>query len=119
MKKIFKLEEVLSAIRGILLCDIGRVYGVLNFLTGESLFTHELPRAGQECQEPVYRQHPFLKEIDLDDINGDNWKERLAAIKQKYPNEIELTPVAEYTAKHPLLELEEMTRWAQNKEDAK
>lgn len=96
MRKTFKLEEVLSAIYGILLCDIGKVYEVLDFVTGDSLFTHQLPRAGKQCQPLIEKQHPFLKEIDLTGINPENWNERLVAIKAKYPNEIELIPVNEW-----------------------
>jgi hypothetical protein len=109
MDKEFKLEEVLSAIYGILLCnDIGKVYEVLNFITGDNLFTHQLPRAGRQCQPLVERQHPFLKEIDLSGINTENWKERLDAIKAKYPNEIKLIPVADWQHIDPIKEAVEM-----------
>lgn len=107
MKK-FKLEVVLSAIQGVLLCEIGEVYEVLNFLTGDNLFTHQLPRAGHVCRIPVFKQHPFLKEIDTSDINPENWKEKLAAIKVKYPNEIKLSPIENWTHIDPIAEAVDM-----------
>lgn len=107
MKK-FKLESVLSAVRGILLCPIGDVYDVLNFLTGDNLYTHQLPRAGEICQAPVFAQHPFLKDIVLDGINRQNWKERLDEIKSKYPNEVELSPIQNWEHKDPIGELQDM-----------
>lgn len=108
MKKTFKLESVLSSVKGILLCSIDEVYEVLNFLTGDNLFTHQLPRAGKVCRIPVFKQHPFLKEINTDDINTNNWQEKLAEIKSKYPNQIELSPIANWTHLDPVEELEDM-----------
>jgi len=97
MKKTFKLEEVLSSIHGVLLCKIDKVYEVLNFLTQDTLWTHQLPRAGRVCRVPVFKQHPFLKEINTDNINPDNWEQKLAEIKSKYPNEVELSPIENWT----------------------
>ncbi len=108
MKKTFKLEVVLSSVFGILLCDIGEVYKCLNFLTGENIYTHQIPRAGKECQAPVVEQHPFLKTIDLSGINPSNWKSRLSEIKADFPDEIELVPVTSYTPKNPIIEILEM-----------
>jgi hypothetical protein len=108
MKRTFKLEEVLSAIRGTLLCEIGKVYEVLNFLTGVSIYTHQIPRAGRECQVAVFEQVPFLQEINIEGINPDNWKERLTEIKAKYPNEIELSPVSTYSPIDPIEEMIQM-----------
>jgi hypothetical protein len=114
-KKTFKIEEVLSAIYGILLCDIGRVYEVLNFVTGDNLFTHQLPRAGRQCQPLVEKQHPFLKEIDLSGINPENWKDRLAEIKAKYPNTIDLLAVNDWQHINPITEAIEMRGGDQSK----
>jgi len=108
MKKTFKLEVVLSAIDGKLLCTMDEVYEILNFLTGDELFTHQLPRAGRVCRIPVFKQHPFLKEINVDDITPENWADKLAVIKAKYPNEIELEPIENWTHINALAELEEM-----------
>lgn len=109
MKKTFKLEVVLSAITGVLLCDIGQVYEVLNFLTGDNLFTHQLPRAGRVVRIPVFKQHPFLKNIDVSGINTENWKEKLAEIKKLCPNEIELEPIENWTHLDPIEEAKTMT----------
>lgn len=104
MKKKFKIEVVLSAVKGILLCSMDEVYEVLNFLTGDNLFTHQLPRAGQVCRIPVFKQHPFLKEINVEDINPQNVWQRVAEIKAAYPNEIELEPIANWTHINPIEE---------------
>lgn len=106
--KTFKLEVVLSVVAGKLLCTMGEVYQVLNFLTGDDLMTHQLPRAGRVCRIPVFKQHPFLKDIDVSDINPENVWEKVKAIKAKHPNEIELTPIANWTHLDPIEELEDM-----------
>lgn len=107
--RTFKLEVVLSALDGKLLCSMGEVYEVLNFLTGDNLFTHQLPRAGRVCRVKVFQQHPFLKEIDVSDINPDNWKEKLDDIKAAYPNEIELSPIENWHHIDPVEEAETMS----------
>lgn len=106
--KTFKIEEVLSAVKGVLLCDIGKVYEVLNFLTGDNLFTHQLPRAGRECMPHVFKQHPFIKTIDVSDINSENWKEKLAEIKRQHPNELTLIAIGDYQHRDPIAEAVEM-----------
>lgn len=104
----FKIEVVLSAIGGVLLCKMDEVYEVLNFLTRDDLFTHQLPRAGKVCRMPVFNQHPFLKEIQLDHINSENVWDELAAIKAKYPNEILLTPIENWHSINPIEEAVQM-----------
>lgn len=106
--KTFKIEEVLSAVKGTLLCDMGKVYEVLNFLTGDNLYTHQLPRAGKECRPHVYKQHPFLESIDVSDIDRKNWQEKLTAIKSKHPNEITLIQIGDFAHKDPIQEASEM-----------
>lgn len=113
MKK-FPLEVVVSALHGVLLCKIDQVYEVLNFLTGDNLFTHQLPRAGKVCRIPVFKQHPFLKDIDVLNINRDNWAQKLADLKVKYPNEIELQPIANWTHLDPVEEMIDMKRGDEN-----
>jgi len=36
------------------------IYDVLNFLTDDNLFTHQLPRAMKECEPTLRRYFPFL-----------------------------------------------------------
>lgn len=47
--KSFHIGDVLSAMTGTLVSPrhIGGVYDVLNWMTGESLMTHQLPRASR------------------------------------------------------------------------
>lgn len=106
--KEFKIEVVLSAIQGVLLCKIGEVYEVLNFLTGDNLYTHQLPRAGQVCRVKVFQQHPFLKTIDLEGVTTQNWKQVIDKIKELHPHTISLTPIDNWHHIDPVEEAAEM-----------
>jgi len=100
-KHSFKLEVVLSAIYGVLLCHISDVYRVLNFITNDNIYTHQLARVGKEIKPVIEKQYPFLKEIDLSGINPSNWKLKLQEIKSKFPNDLELFPIEFYTNRDP------------------
>ena len=95
--KVFKIEVILSCIYGILLCKIGEVYECLNWCFNDAtLFTHQLPNAGRIACPLIEKQHPFLKNIFLSDINTENWKEKLEKIKSCNPHDIELYRIGEY-----------------------
>lgn len=96
-KKEFPLEDVLSSIYGVLLCNIGNVYKCLGWLFNDyPIYTHQIPKAGRQAQPLVEAQHPFLKEINLEGINPENWTTRLAEIKSKYPKTVLLERIGEY-----------------------
>ncbi len=60
--KQFHLGDVLSIITGRLVSPrhIDGVYDILNFMTGDNLFTHALPRANDECKPYLIEQFPQL-----------------------------------------------------------
>lgn len=58
--KDFPTTDVLSTITGRLMGDIGGVYEVLNWMTGESIYTHQIPRIGREATPVVVGAHPYL-----------------------------------------------------------
>lgn len=59
--KPFTLAQVLSITTERLLCDIGGVYEILNHITGDSLFTHQLPRAGRFAAPLLLELYPELQ----------------------------------------------------------
>lgn len=105
----FSLGTVLSVTHGVLLCDIGDCYKILNFMTGDKLFTHQLPRAAKECAPALLRQHPFLSDIDVSDIDTTNYREKLAVLLAKHPNRLPVRPLGngEHEFIDPLSELAE------------
>jgi hypothetical protein len=58
--KEFPTRDVLSVVTGTLMGEIGGVYEVLNWMTGESLFTHQLPRVAGEAAPVILAAHPAL-----------------------------------------------------------
>lgn len=82
MEKEFATADVLGTLTGVLLRDggIGGIYEVLNWMTGENLFTHQLPRVGREAVPVLLARHPHLQSAidEAEQVNGDNymtWKE--------------------------------------------
>lgn len=64
--KTFHISDVLSITTGRLVSSrhIDGVYDILNFMTGDNLFTHQLPRASRECEPWLRTQFPQLFEDD-------------------------------------------------------
>lgn len=91
--RTFDLGTVLSITTGKLLSNIDNVYEILDYMTGDSLFTHQLPRASRECEPIILRQYPQLKDIDANSVNTENWKEFLDEQVSKYGNSFEIIPV--------------------------
>ena len=60
MSKQFHLGDVLSVTSDFLLSPrkIDGVYDILNYMTGDDLYTHQLPRASKECKPWLLRKHP-------------------------------------------------------------
>jgi hypothetical protein len=62
--KLYHISDVLTVTTGRLVSNrhIDSVYDILNFLTGDELFTHQLPRASRECEPWLKAQYPQLFE---------------------------------------------------------
>lgn len=60
--RTFHISDVLSVTTGLLVSSrhMAGVYDILNFLTGDDLFTHQLPRASKECKPWLRTQFPQL-----------------------------------------------------------
>lgn len=112
-KKSFHIGDVLSAYSGFLVSNrhMAGVYDTLNYLTGDNLYTHQLPRAMKECHAWLERLHPQLKEIDCSGLNPDTLDAWLDGIVAKYGETLDLTPLpAEgHEFRHPVEELESMS----------
>lgn len=58
----FHLGDILTVTTGRLLSPrhMDGVYDILNFLTRDSIYTHQIPRALNECRPWLLRRHPVL-----------------------------------------------------------
>lgn len=109
--KTFTLGEVLSITTGKLLCDMDGVYEILNHLTGDNLYTHQLPRASRHCKPFILAQLPDLSSETMAGVTVDNWKARLDAAIKKYGNEFTLDATAcsaAWVSRNPLSEMVEI-----------
>jgi len=117
MSKQFHIGDVLSITTGKLLAPSGMdgIYSILNYMTNDNLFTHQLPRAMRECAPYLARQYPDLpnEESDLPDFNGS--KEAVTTYVQQQAVrfgeylEVEPIPQDDHTYKDPITEAMELT----------
>lgn len=108
----FALGDVLSVTTDRLLSrdHMQGVYRILNYMTGDDLFTHQLPRAGDECRPHLLAQHPDLAAIEVpqwghatkEEVYG--WLDEMEA---QYGATRSVTPLAsvDHTRIDPLSEL--------------
>lgn len=104
----FGLGAVLSVTTGVLFCDIGDVYEILNFLSGDNLFTHQLLRAQGVCKPHIFQQHPGLEDVDASGVNCENWEAFLSEQKQRFGDVLPLIPLAKWENRDAVDELVEM-----------
>ena len=95
--KTFHISDVLSVTTGRLVSSrhMGGIYDILNFLTGDSLFTHQLPRALRECAPWLRSQFPSIMEdspiivkllpvLDAKITNADKRKDAIQAACEQW-----------------------------------
>jgi hypothetical protein len=116
MNREFDLGDILSVTTGYLCSPrhIDGVYDILGYMTGESLMTHQLPRASRACEPALLEQHPQLVNIVAPEWDWTcDVKEQvfawLDAQKAIYGGTLPVTPLTEWHHIDPLQELVEMT----------
>ena len=112
MWKPFHIGDVLTITTGKLVSPrlMDGAYEILNYMTGDNLFTHQLPRAAKECAPWLLRQHPTLAEVDASTLSAGTWKEWLAdqVVRSGEYLEVEPIPPDDHVTKDPITELREM-----------
>lgn len=111
----FALAPILTVTTGKLLCEIGELYDILNFMTGDNLMTHQLPRAARACEPELLRQHPRLLTEAPDYLNTKEtvefWVSGVASVmkpRTAWPWGLKVKPLDTWELKNPLIELQEM-----------
>jgi hypothetical protein len=115
----FHLGDLISVTTGRLVSPdhIGGVYAVVDFLTGEQHFTHQLPRACREITPELIRQHSWLVQVVVpewvsDQATCDRWLAEATA-RWGTEHEVEQLQLGAYLGREPIAELREMTPHAQ------
>jgi hypothetical protein len=112
--RTFDLGDVLSVTTGRLVSRRGvdAMYDLLGYMTGDTLWTHQLPRAWEECSPALLAQHPDLADVPVpDEFDGEEHVWRwLAEQVTRYGKSREVRPLdpADHTSIDPLAELRMM-----------
>lgn len=111
--RVFPVDAVMSTITGILVAEsgIGSVYEVLNWMTGESVYTHQIPRISSEAVPVMLAVYPDMQTAidEAEQVNGENWRDWLATWTERYGAEIAVPVmnIAEHERIDPASELAE------------
>ncbi len=94
--KNFHIGDVLSITTGCLVSPrkMEGVYDILNFMTGDNLFTHQLPRASDECKPYLFKQYPQLKDVvDASSVTPENWQEWIDQQVARFGENLTVCPI--------------------------
>ena len=119
MRKDFHLGDILSVTTDRLVSPshMDGVYDILNYMTQDNLFTHQLPRASDQCRPWLLRWHPKLVDVDtgpLDDLPKADAQRLVALWLEEQVARfgemlwVETIPVDDQTHRDPVEELKEM-----------
>jgi hypothetical protein len=106
----FHLGDMLSITTGRLVAQdkMDALYRLLNFMTDDSLFTHQLPRAAEECAPELVRQFPWLADIECPDFTDPAevppWVAAQVAERGEF-HEVAPLAAADHTRIDPITEL--------------
>lgn len=110
--KDFPLADALTVTTGKLLSHrhMDGVYEILNFMTQDNLFTHQLPRACDAMQPVLLEQHPWLAHLDppefADKADLFGW---ITATETQHPGPVTVTAAPErWQRRDPLAELDQI-----------
>ncbi len=88
MPKEFHIGDIISVacepVRLVCPTGIQGVHDLLNYMTGEDLFTHQLPRVARECRPVLQDEMPWLKEIDTSVVTPENGRSWLGDQVEKF-----------------------------------
>ena len=108
----FHIGTVLSIVGKCLLAPnkTEDIYKILNYMTNDNLFTHQLPRAIDECRPWILRQHPQLENYNDDGCCNTNWEEFLKEQVAKFGEHLDIEPIptGEHDYKNPIDEAVEI-----------
>lgn len=110
----FDVGDILSVTDGRLLSKrhMQGVYDILNYMTKDSLFTHQLPRASEVCRPYLREQHSDLVITDIPEFTGDE-EEQLKILNEWLeqfgpPRLVQCLPAGVWNHINPIEELCDM-----------
>lgn len=110
--KAFPTADVLGIVTDRLLGDIGGIYKVLSWMSGEDVYTHQIPRICREAEPIILAMHPELAHAvqEAEQVTPENFRGWLTKWAARYGGTITVPRLT--TEQHeridPLSELCEM-----------
>ena len=108
----FHIGDILSITTGRLVSPrhMDGIYDICNFMTGDNLFTHQLPRAMDECAPSLREQFPDLAAVEVpeyvkDEASVGQWLAHIASTCGSHRMVAPLAP-EDHTHMDPFSELE-------------
>ena len=124
MKKTFTTAQILNVTTGLLITKMDDIYEILNFLTQDELYTHQIPRALTICTPSLREQLPefystkmMLAEKHLRETLTRVPKEDVVGIIETFIEKTEqflgtktvtIEPIKDYTPINPIVEMVDM-----------
>jgi hypothetical protein len=113
-QKVFDLGAILNITTCRLLTNMDDIYEVLNYLTGDSIYTHQIPRVIKVARSYVLSLYPELNGIDNDVVinSFEDAKIFIDEQKQVFGEKLPLMPMSKadgYSYVDPIIEAFEMT----------
>lgn len=111
--KAFHISDVITAATGMMVSTrhMEGIYDILNWMTGDNLFTHALPRASREAEPLLRETFPELVAVEIPKIDSrescDAWLETLYPRFGEYVD-VPRLPEGYHTAIDPISELSMM-----------
>ena len=121
---IFPLRTILTVTTGLVLTKpksesskgIADLYDILEYMTGKSVYTHNLTRFIKECSIIILKRYPELNKVNVDQLDTMTEDDKVDLWLEKCETELGLKPVYEiypineedHTIIEPLIELQEM-----------
>jgi len=115
--KEFSIGVILSISHSILLCEVGGLYEILNHMTNDMLYTHQLPRAANSCRPFLLKKLSWLNDSFIDEclkgvVKGkpETIEASLAKLSKEYGEFHSIMPIDEKEWEHinPIIEAIQM-----------
>jgi hypothetical protein len=94
---LFDFPTVLSVTTGRLFTKMENIYKILSYMTGEEIYTHQIPRFMDECRPYLLDWFPEFRSIDQEKMKKacEEGTERIAQwiFSLPFPSEYEVNPL--------------------------
>jgi hypothetical protein len=95
--KLFHIGDIGSVVTERMMSprQMAGLYDILNYMSGDDLYTHQLPRVSREAKSALLQQHPQLQAMieEAETITRDNWQTVLDGWVKQFGKELPVSPM--------------------------